>query len=373
MKVYLPVDICGLSSLNPYLNELVRGLEHAGCQVDIGKYRLLNLYKAWDIVHFHWPEYILDSYTPSAQEIDWLRLQLDAIKKTSRIVVTVHNASPHFTNSRDYEPLYRTLYKYADGFIHMGPCSENILKQTFPKECSGKLHTVIPHGNYAVMGLPIEKEKARAMYNLEPPWIALVIGAIRSQDELDLILDSMPYWADKDHQLLLAGHWSIQKPAFRLNYLLKQRLTIEINEFKTERRIKRTRNLIFRRGPIPQNQMATLLSTADVLLIPRKRLLNSGNLALGFTYGKVVVGPDVGNVGELLRRHGNPTFDPSNGPQAVANAINEGFEAAQRGLGEHNANIAKDQWSWEQIGQQHQTFYETVLNFRRDNVFSASR
>lgn len=51
------------------------------------------------------------------------------------------------------------------------------------------------------------------------------------------------------------------------------------------------------------------MSVADIALLQRVKILNSGSLPLNFYFGNVVVGPDVGNVGEILKKTGNPVFN----------------------------------------------------------------
>ena len=87
-----------------------------------------------------------------------------------------------------------------------------------------------------------------------------------------------------------------------------------------------------------------LFSAADIVFIQRKQILNSGNLPMGFAAGKVVVGPQVGNVGEILKSTGNPTFNPDN-EQSVVEAVKKGLALVKQGLGERNKNFALSQWS----------------------------
>jgi beta-1,4-mannosyltransferase len=72
------------------------------------------------------------------------------------------------------------------------------------------------------------------------------------------------------------------------------------------------RNIRLIKGKVPDKSVAMLISSCDVLLIPQVDTLNSGNVALEFTFGKVVLGPNIGVIGEELTKLGNPTFEPSN-------------------------------------------------------------
>lgn len=54
----------------------------------------------------------------------------------------------------------------------------------------------------------------------------------------------------------------------------------------------------------------TYFCACDIVFIQRFSVLNSGNLPMGFGAGCVVVGPNVGNVGSILNKTGNPIFNP---------------------------------------------------------------
>lgn len=98
--------------------------------------------------------------------------------------------------------------------------------------------------------------------------------------------------------------------------------------------------------------IATLLSqhhhvtAVDVVLIQRNEILNSGNLPLGFSAGKVVVGPSVGNVGSTLEETGNPTFKP-NDESSLIQAVSRGFQLSDDSnkIGEANYQKATTEWS----------------------------
>ena len=51
------------------------------------------------------------------------------------------------------------------------------------------------------------------------------------------------------------------------------------------------------KGFVSDQELPLYFGAADVVFIQRVKILNSGNLPLGFYYGKVVVGPNLGDVG----------------------------------------------------------------------------
>ena len=92
--------------------------------------------------------------------------------------------------------------------------------------------------------------------------------------------------------------------------------------------------------------MKDWLSASDIVFIQRIEILNSGNLPLAFSAKKKVVGPDVGNVGEILNETGNYVFNPndrSSVRQSVLNAVNDMRNSNLLGI--QNYHYARNNWS----------------------------
>ena len=179
MKVLIPIDISGIISDNPFSTELIHSLEASGCSVNNGRFWLNQSNINWDIVHFHWPEYLL---SPHKIEFDnkWLEDCLQNIKRRgSKIVCTIHNLLPHKDKSRQAINTYKLLYRYADGFIHFGAESISLVNQRFPNEVGGKPYAIIPHGNYKVFGPLINKAEARTSLSIANKTTFLIIGALQ--------------------------------------------------------------------------------------------------------------------------------------------------------------------------------------------------
>jgi hypothetical protein len=54
--------------------------------------------------------------------------------------------------------------------------------------------------------------------------------------------------------------------------------------------------------PVDDNILPYYYAASDLAFIHRVKILNSGNAIMPMLFGKVVVGPDVGNVGVLLKK-----------------------------------------------------------------------
>ena len=106
---------------------------------------------------------------------------------------------------------------------------------------------------------------------------------------------------------------------------------------------------------IPDDLMQCYFCAADVVLIQRVDALNSGNLPMAFHAGKVVIGPDVGNVGQILRETGNFTFDPHDIRSAVS-ALQKALTETTKG--KENRTYATNHWASDLIATSLLTIYK---------------
>jgi glycosyltransferase involved in cell wall biosynthesis len=181
----------------------------------------------------------------------------------------------------------------------------------------------------------------------------LVFGAIRSDQEKQLILDTFGA-IELPGKFLVASSWRensrTQKPGLlgKLKRLVKRAGA------------RLTGDSLFHYGYVADEDTQIYLNSADVLFIPRLQLLNSANVSLGMTFGTVVVGPDAGNAGEILRATGNPVFDPSRTESAVSATL-EGFRLAAAGVrGPANRSYALAQWPVEKCAERYVEFFSAV-------------
>ena len=81
---------------------------------------------------------------------------------------------------------------------------------------------------------------------------------------------------------------------------------------------------------------------------------------MAFYMGKVVVGPNVGNVGQILKDTGNPTFEPEN-EDSIIDAIDKALMLNEQGIGEKNKKYADENWSTAKISQQLYDIYKSIV------------
>ncbi len=346
---------------NPYLFLLVRELVK-NKKIDFVQHGYGWLYEDihTDIIHLHWPELLVKAKLADMSRVDLLKdvhfeelinnLKLKK-RRGAKIIVTVHNEMPHKGKNLHFQQLYRTVYKLADGVIHMGLASKEIIDKSYPADVSGKPFFIIPHGNYKIFDNILSKEECRERLSVKPEeQLLLSFGAIRSSEELDLGIRAFKKTPVKNGIFMMAGSLPYPYKSQLRHFTVRRKLYT--NMFNS--RIRTVEKVI------EPSDVQIYLNAADLLFIPRYNTLNSGNVALGFTFGKVVAGPGYGVIGEELKKNGNPVFDPYK-IETVIEAITEGFELSESGHGEKNREYAEQELRWDNIAEKTVDAYQVLL------------
>ena len=360
IRVYFVVCEPSERMFNHFVPSLGNALQKQGCEVVYGLERLWTdeVYDC-DIVHFQWSEFVFGNQKKEFTDNDITRMShrlMQLKEKGIRVFVQVHNLKPHTRNDNNILRLYELLYSQADVIVHMGMYSCELLKSQY----SNAQHVVIPHHIYDdVYSFNIPQEEARQRLHLPTDKkIILSFGKFRNDEEREFILNlkskcnySPPYGGGVGGEalFLMPGFyretlhtWNPKKLAVRLYNTCKYKL----------------KGIKFCHEVIPDDLMQCYFCAADVVLIQRLDILNSGNLPMAFHAGKVAVGPNVGNVGEILHETGNFTFDPHD--------IKSTVDALQKALtetakGKENRTYATEHWTSDLVAATLLSYYQQAL------------
>jgi len=352
---------------NPFVRELKEGLESVGCDVTWSLTRFWKKEGKYDIVHLQWPEYLflpVNNDTDVAAGLDRLRETLMFWKRSSRIVLTRHNQKPHLSHDRDlfYERLYDLVYSYCDGFVHLGPFELEKFKQIHSTDVLGNTvnHIIIPHHIYvhSYYG-SVDRRVAKESLGIKSGRaVILVYGRIRLKRERAFLRKL--FKATRDRNIcFLVPTWL----PFELNKGLLWKLRHLYYDFKLIL-LNRSSNIIAFRRFVKDEDTYLYFDAADIVLIPRLEELNSGNVTLGYYFGKVVVGPAIGNIQHELKETGNPTFIPASLP-SVVRAIDYGLSLVNANKGLENRQYVFDNRLPSIIGREYLSFYIQCLNTKR--------
>ncbi|MCP4005094.1 MAG: glycosyltransferase family 4 protein [bacterium] len=286
------------------------------------------------ITWIHWPEQLTDYQRPSADDVERIGAWLQASARQGVLVWTVHNTHRHgMPDDPGFRALYELTARHAQVHLHHGHRSVERVRAEFPA-AEPIVTSVFRHGGYWDLLGEHTRESARASLGIAPDArVLLVFGQVRESREYMLALRAARV---KGWRVLVAGQLPRVRRRERPGFWLAVRRAGDRFEHRA--------------GPFEPEQVDRLVKAADAVLIPRYECLNSGNVFLGFTFSLPVLGPDVGNVGEVLRETGNPLFEPGRAGD-LERALLELSHQDGPALGRRNANWLEQNCQWEQAAR----------------------
>jgi len=355
MKVLIVFENKNVDNL--FVPILCRGLQAKGIDVEVSVEEFWTDDIFYDIIHFQWPEEITgwnNQYTP---KIQFLEERIAFLKKQgSKFIYTRHNSRPHYYNSITYSA-YNIIESSCDMVVHMGQFSYDEFRQQYPQSHN----VIIPNHIYEnTYNENITQKEAREKLNLPlDKFIILAFGKFRLKDEITMVITSFLKFKCKN-KYLLAPRLLPFSPHARSKSFLKKFLSSIL--YHTSKFICRL-NLIQANSNemiISNEELPYYIIASDLLMIQRKRILNSGNLPLAFLFKKVVIGPDYGNIRNILKESGNPTFNPDN-TNSIVRALTQGYQMAQVHKGEDNYLYAKQHFSLQQVSELYRQVYINLI------------
>lgn len=204
---------------------------------------------------------------------------------------------------------------------------------------------IVPHGDYSFFENKVNQQQAREKLGIdEAKRVVASVGAIRSTYEYKLLMSAFRK-AKKADILLIGGSLPRTTRIFRM--LRKLRFFLSPSIIYVGNRVK-------------DIEMQVVLNAADCLFISRgPKALNSGNVALGYTFGKTVVGPSTGVIGETLAEAGNPIYFHEK-PESAATALDRGIRLADEGQGNINIEYCNSKMQWPEIVRQLISIYLSI-------------
>lgn len=286
---------------NPYQILLKKGLEEQGISVFIKDYprkifplnRLINASPAVSVIHLHWVNSLVDpiawcdnrfkrafKLTLLATDIFFARL------RRRRIIWTVHNLVSHESKNSEREILARRIIALMCSHILVHSTSAlRLLERTYRLPLEKKA-TVTPHGNYdgCYPGDRAIAEKLRHKYLItENDIVVLFFGAIR------------PY---KGIERLLSAFLSIRKTGIKL--LIAGNVTDATLSQAIYDAVKNNNQIVPAIGFVPENEVESFFSLADIVALPFERTLTSGSATLACTMGKALLVPEEARVFDFV-------------------------------------------------------------------------
>ncbi|WP_289023307.1 hypothetical protein [uncultured Salegentibacter sp.] len=313
MKIFSPF---AKQEHHPYLLELNSFSKHTILQKGFKEFD-----QSFELVHIHWPEAIFNWKEPTQEGLIDLQKEIKIWKKKVKIIYTKHDYYRTKGRTKRFDELFNLIEERTDVFIHLGEYSKNLYKKKYPKA----QHELINHHLFETSFPKFPKNEARKKLGIDgDSFVIIAPGNIRTAKERAMVLNAFKS-IKEPKKVLISTNMKLPSVHFRGRVRLKKIVDVQKMIQENFKKKYQPPEFLFTYAPISKDELGTRMSAADIVLVPRVDLLNSGIVYLGLSFSKVTVGPAIGNIEEQLKLQGLPVFDP-NSANSVAMALKEAIE-----------------------------------------------
>ena len=269
----------------------------------------------------------------------------------AKICLTIHDVKS-FSNKSQFSLYSKLIYFFADIIITHNKFSADEIISNY-SFLENKIQ-IIPHGNY-IPFIEIEKDKNFARQKIginENKFVLLFFGMIKSVKGLDVLLKAMPEIIknNKEVILLIAG-----KP-WRDDFSKYEEI---IKDLKIEKYCKLDIKFI------DHNNVSLYYASSDIVVLPYRRIYQSGVLMMSLCYKKPVIVSDLPSFKEIIVDQETGVFFSSDDSLSLAHAVsklmsdNDLMELVRK-----NAyNLMEQKFSWQRIGMLTNDAYNKISYF----------
>lgn len=337
-KVLVPAK----KDINPFFESISK---YSSWKFDYGS--LESSTEGYSAILIHWPEQLFNWNEPTDLQLTFLNEKIKEWRVHLKIVYVVHNEKRHYGSTKNFKKLYDLILRSSDVMVHLGMHSLKNYQLKYPDTS----HICISHPLYEQPFILYDKVAARNQLNI--PLDSKVIispGTIRNHEERKLIIKAFKKLKLKNKFLLVPRmYYKKIDIDFPGRYALKS--IVDIKKVVEQIYNKPFHSAMrYNFGFQDFENLSLMMSASDVVLIPRINTLNSGNVFLGLSYKKIVVGPKIGNIKEVLEDFGLPVFDLEN-TESIVQALYDGLQLQQNGyvynqdlLSKYNPNLVAKGW-----------------------------
>jgi glycosyltransferase involved in cell wall biosynthesis len=249
--------------------------------------------------------------------------------KFTKVIGLIDNAIPH--EKRFFDTfLSKFFFKSIDKFLYMS----NKVKNDLLNFGIEKGTAYCPHPLFDSYGDQISKEVALKNLDLNPQnKYILFFGIIREYKGLDILLEAITneYFKQNNIKLIIAGEF--------YSDIQKYKDIITNN--------KLTDSVIIHNKFIPDNNVSSYFSVADILVLPYRSATQSGVTQVGFYYDKPMLVTNVGGLGELIDETIGYTVEPTS--TEIQNALLDFYQNNKTEKLTKGVSVKKEEFSWKRM------------------------
>jgi glycosyltransferase involved in cell wall biosynthesis len=252
----------------------------------------------------------------------------------------LHNALPHESGRLD-KSLLRSYLRKHDAFVVLSESVEEDLKRLYPGDypiCR------LFHPLYDHFGEGILRHVALQKFDIPSTKKTLLFfGLIRDYKGLDILLEALNQ-LDESYHLIVAGEC----------YGDRSKYDSLIKEHKLSDRIT------FHERYIPDSEVATYFSAADLCVLPYRSATQSGITMISLHFNTPVLATQVGGLGETIVNGETGILVESADPTLVSSGIERYFESMNPTDVQVAISTMKSPLSWGEFGSKLSDFCKSL-------------
>ncbi len=253
-------------------------------------------------------------------------------KSECKVLLICDNVLPHERTPLD-RSLTSWLFKAADFFIVQSKSVEKDLLSVV----GNPRYRFVPHPVYEIFGNKVDKQEARDRLGIgRDEKVVLFFGYIRKYKGLHVLLDAMKeVLKSVAVRLLVVGEFYDDERSYR----------DQIAELGLSDKLKLVSDYV------PNEEVATYFSAADVVVLPYTDATQSGIAQIAYNFDRPIIATDVGGLAEVVIDGRTGLVVPPNSPAELARAIARFF--AEGLSSQLSAGVAEQKklYSWDNLVQ----------------------
>jgi glycosyltransferase involved in cell wall biosynthesis len=274
-----------------------------------------------------------------------------------KLVFTAHNVYKEARDNRDnifYWLSLKCMYHIVDRIIVHTPKMKKDLCSIF--HISPKKIVVVPHGiNIRIPNTEMNRNEARKKLSVDAKAkVILFFGLLDEYKGIETLIDAVAQMIKEDTSIFLM---IVGNPKRRSGYVpaLRSRLAQCIP----------TKNVLLELKFIPVDLVETYFTAADCLVLPYKRIFQSGVLFLAYRFGIPVIATDVGNFRDDVIAGVTGFICKPNDSDDMVKKIKAFFKSdlfrKRKQTRIHIIKYAELRYSWADIGKRTFEIYSSLL------------
>lgn len=267
-----------------------------------------------------------------------------------KVVITAHDVES-FVSSLEVPFMSRLAYRLAHGVIAHNRISRDELKARL--QVPENKIAVIPHGNYLHALRPMPPvEVARERLGIPPhAKVLLFFGQIKDVKGLDVLLNAMPAVLRQypEAVLLIAGKpWKTDFAEYQARID-----ELEIHD-----------SCVTHIRYIPDEDVPLYYGAADLVVLPYRRIYQSGVVLMAMSYGKAVLVSDIPGMLEVVQDQETGfvfcSGDVDDLVQRICTIIAN--QSLVESVARRGRRLMEEKYDWAVIGQQTKEIYASLQN-----------